>query len=349
MSTNVLKVMNIKNKILEKINKKGKLKSSEIVKKTGFSREYINRHFQELRSEGKIVLIGKGRGSYYVLSDSKSIISVKKNVLRFNAFLKNKNLTESDVLQRINLETGIFLGISQNLKRILEYSFLEMLNNAIEHSQSKNIRMFMVRINDSISFFIKDFGIGIFNNLQKKKKLKTKIEAIQHLLKGKQTTMPEKHSGQGIFFTSKLADSLFITSSNKKLLFDNKVNDIFLLNCKNTKGTEILFLINLNSKKKIKDVFDEYSSNNYEFDKTKVHIKLYKLDSDYISRSQARRVLIGLDKFRIIVLDFKNVETVGQAFADEIFRVWENNHPQIKFQIINSNENINFMIKRAQV
>jgi hypothetical protein len=45
--------------------------------------------------------------------------------------------------------------------------------------------------------------------------LKNHLEAIQDLLKGKQTTMPKSHSGEGIFFTSKIADNLTISSSQE--------------------------------------------------------------------------------------------------------------------------------------
>jgi hypothetical protein len=55
-----------------------------------------------------------------------------------------------------------------------------------------------------------------------------------------------------------------------------------------------------------------------------------------------------LEKFNTIELDFKDVETVGQAFADEIFRVWKNAHKDIKVTVINANENILLMIRRAE-
>jgi aspartokinase len=67
----------------------------------------------------------------------------------------------------------------------------------------------------------------------------------------------------------------------------------------------------------------------------------------YISRSQARRIMSGLDKFKTVVLDFDRVKTVGQGFADEVFRVWQKHHLNIKIIPKNTNENINFMIKRV--
>ena len=66
-----------------------------------------------------------------------------------------------------------------------------------------------------------------------------------------------------------------------------------------------------------------------------------------MSRSQARRLILGLDKFKIIVLDFNKVKTIGQSFADEIFRVFQNNHPDITIETINCCKAVEFMIKRA--
>ena len=70
--------------------------------------------------------------------------------------------------------------------------------------------------------------------------------------------------------------------------------------------------------------------------------------SHHISRSQARRVLEGLDKFLHIILDFDGVKNIGQAFADQIFRVFKNKYPDIKITPINMNEEVSFMVNRAK-
>ena len=108
------------------------------------------------------------------------------------------------------------------------------------------------------------------------------------------------------------------------------------------------FIVSLNSRKKIDSIFREYSSNLYDFTKTEVNVKLYKMAAEYISRSQAKRLTSGLEKFKKIVLDFDKVETVGQGFADEVFRVWQNKYPTIKIEIKNANKNIDFMIARVK-
>ena len=77
-------------------------------------------------------------------------------------------------------------------------------------------------------------------------------------------------------------------------------------------------------------------------------MKLYTLEGVHISRSQARRVLSGLEKFKVIVFDFQKVPMVGQAFADEIYRVFHHKYPKIELQETNMNEGVQFMIQRAK-
>ena len=341
--------MNIKKLILAKIKQKGQIKSADIVKATSFSREYINRFLQELRDEGKIVLIGKSSASRYVLADKKEIEKAKKEILNFQKTYINKGLSEDLIFGEVKKESGIFIDLPKNIEDILEFSFLEMLNNAIEHSQSKEIKVIISRDKKDIIFGIHDNGVGIFNNIKKIKKLSGEMEAIEFLLKGKQTTAPETHTGQGIFFTSKIADTLSIKSYGKNLRFVNNIDDIIVEDSKSIlKGTSVIFVIDLKSKRTTEEEFRKYTNEDFEFTKTKVVVKLYKIGTKFISRSEARRLVIGLDEFKEVLLDFKDVETVGQGFADEVFRVWQNKHPDIEIKYENANESVEFMIKRSK-
>jgi hypothetical protein len=156
--------------------------------------------------------------------------------------------------------------------------------------------------------------------------------------------MPERHSGEGIFFTSRVADGLVIRSSDKKILFDNLIPDVFLRTVKRRTGTQVDFWISLKSQREIVAVFREFTGESMTFDKTHVAVALYKVGSGYVSRSQARRVLAGLEGFGEIVLDFTGVETVGQAFADEVFRVWKSRHPGTVLHVKNASSDVQFMI-----
>lgn len=339
--------MDIQKLVLKELVKKKKIKVVDIVRATGFSRAYINRFFKELRNKRKIVLIGKANKAHYISAEKDIAVAAKKKILSLRRILKNVNLSESIVLDETKRDTGIFLDLPKNVAAILDYAFTEMLNNAIEHSHSDKIIVVMERDVKGINFQVIDFGIGIFKNIIKKRKLKNELEAIQDLLKGKQTTLPKEHTGEGIFFTSKAGDKLIIRGSGKKLIFDNILKDVFIEDIKAIKGTKIKFEISKNSKQNLSSLFREYSGKAFEFSKTKVTVNLYEIDNAYISRSQARRILNGLDKFKIIILDFKKVKAAGQGFADEVFRVWQNHHPNIEIIYKNTNQNISFMIKRA--
>jgi hypothetical protein len=174
---------------------------------------------------------------------------------------------------------------------------------------------------------------------------------MQDLLKGKVTTAPLAHSGEGIFFTSKAADNFTIRSYEWELRVDTTIPDIFFTKLETpVKGTEITFSIAYGSKKHLTDVFKAYESDPemQDFDRTEILVRLFTHGTVHVSRSQARRILSGLNKFKRITLDFDRVPTIGQAFADEIFRVFLSNNPGITIEAIRANEAVNFMIQRVE-
>lgn len=70
-------------------------------------------------------------------------------------------------------------------------------------------------------------------------------------------------------------------------------------------------------------------------------------EENYISRSQAKKLFVGLDKFEKIILDFDGVKTIGQGFVDEIFRVFKREHLNIDIEYVNATNDVEFMIKRG--
>jgi len=332
--------MELKNLILKKVTEKKKITVSEVVKETGFSRAYVQRVFRSLIDEGELSLIGRANSAHYVKGSHSQ--AAKKIIKE----LTNENLNEDSVWSLVRSD-AFFDKRPSNLMKIIGYVFTEMLNNAIDHSGGKNIYLKFEINNGVLSFDVNDNGVGILNNIRKKMNLNSNQEAIQDLLKGKQTTAPEAHSGEGIFFTSRIADKMVIYASGKKIIFDNNIGDVFVKDNPKRRGTRVRFEINIKTKKKLEDVFRKYTGESFEFGKTEVLIKLYEMGTEYISRSQARRVLVGLEKFKSINLDFDKVETVGQGFADEVFRVWQSLHPSVKIEYKNAKDNIEFMIRHA--
>jgi len=335
-----------KDVILEMAEAGGGITSRDVVKRLGISRQTAAEHLRHLIAAGKVVRLGSTRGARYFRPDS-SKRNLKPSAQRFKAKYKNRGLQEDRVLGEIELRLGLRRKLSSRAGAIVDYAFTEMLNNAIEHSGAEFSEVNLAIGPFDLEFAVIDHGIGVFENIRRKFRLKNAFEAVEHVLKGKQTTDPAHHSGQGIFFTSKIADRFVLESGGLSLLIDNVESDVVLTDVRPSKGTRVFFKIKRRSRKELKSIFDEYSNANYEFDKTKVYVRLSKDENETVSRSQARRILFGLERFKRITLDFEGVAGMGQGFADEVFRVFKGRHPAIQIQALNMQPSVRFMMERA--
>ncbi len=344
--------MNNKEKILELIEKQGKVTSREITEKIGVSRQYVNLVISELVGEDRVIKVGTTRYAFYV---SKTYMNEHPEAVP-NIFKKkylNQSLEEHKVFLEIEDRLPRLKELPENVRSIFTFAFSEIFNNAIEHSESKIISMEVTMRDRFLSFVINDAGVGVFRNIMKKRNLKSEIEAIQDLLKGKTTTIPKSHSGEGIFFTSKAGDMFTLDSFGQMLLVNNLSHDISARTTSAIKrGTRVVFKINADSDRHLNDIFKKYTNLNnesdYGFDKTEIRVRLFTSGGVHISRSQARRILAGLDKFKVVLFDYENVPLVGQAFADEIYRVFQERHPDIRLENENISEGVSFMIERAK-
>jgi anti-sigma regulatory factor (Ser/Thr protein kinase) len=340
--------MDIRKTIMELANEAKTFKTSDVVKKSGgnISRQYVSAVIRQMVREGMLLKGGSTASAFYALPKNSDSIVETIN-LRFD----RAKIEEHAVFDTLRNRYNFVRGLPDNVQSILFYAFTEMLNNAIEHSKSEHIEIELRKDRTSLTFVINDFGIGVFKNVMKQRHLKSEIEAMQDLLKGKTTTQPHSHSGEGIFFTSKIADLFQLESFEYRLRIDNNIRDTFFEELKPSKnGTRVIFNIAINSKKHLSDVFNKFVTNPGEpgFNKTEILVRLFTQGTIYISRSQARRILHGLDKYESIVLDYDKVSTVGQAFADEIYRVFKTSHPDIKIESVNTIEPVKFMIDRAE-
>lgn len=337
--------------ILKEAGRHKELRTQLLVEKFGVSRQYASRLLSTLVDEGLLMKIGGTKNAYYVLP-SQARREEARRMNEVHHMFKTRGLEEDRVFERLERGFAPLRTLSPRVRQIFRFAFSEMLNNAIEHAHSKTVSV-RVGVDRALQFEVRDHGIGIFQNILHKRKLDSELEAIQDLLKGKTTTMPERHSGEGIFFTSKLADVFTIESGNSKLIIDNTRDDVFLETLsRKRKGTLVHFSLSLRTKKEIQEIFRRYTNqhpeSDYGFDKTEVRVKLYALGDEHISRSQARRILAGLEKFKVIVFDFAEVRLVGQGFADEIFRVFQKRHPGTRLEVQHADPQATFMIDRAR-
>jgi anti-sigma regulatory factor (Ser/Thr protein kinase) len=244
-------------------------------------------------------------------------------------------------------------GVPDDVRRICEHGFTEMLNNAIEHSGGTLVQYFVEQEEGRIPFLIQDDGIGIFEKIRSYFGLEDHRQAILELSKGKLTTDTSRHSGEGIFFTSRMFDR-FIIGSNNLGLSHRTGEDDWLIETESfdRPGTLVSMEIGVDSQRTPKEVFDMFArpeADDYRFSRTHVPLKLAKFGlGGLVSRSEAKRVLARFEGFKEVRLDFEGIDSIGQAFADEIFRVFKLAHPEIEVVAVRASEPVEQMIKRAQ-
>lgn len=66
-----------------------------------------------------------------------------------------------------------------------------------------------------------------------------------------------------------------------------------------------------------------------------------------VSRSEAKRLLRGVERFTHVTMDFTGIEEGGQGFVDEIFRVWPKQHPDAVVEPIGMVGPVEFMVRRG--
>ncbi|MDQ7075244.1 MAG: DUF4325 domain-containing protein [Gammaproteobacteria bacterium] len=304
------------------------------------SRQTIHTHLSALIKMGYLVAEGNTKARIYALGAKRS------HTQEFSL----KNLHESDVYYKDF--SYIFKNLPNEIEDICHYGFTEMLNNAIDHSGGKSVYISAKINNDYIEFFISDNGEGIFNHISRVMKLSDPRESILELSKGKLTTDPENHTGQGIFFTSRTFDTFYIYSGDLIFSHNEGADDYLFHNDSEQKGTTVYMKVALDSAINLGDVFDAFTGTedeDFAFNTTVVPVKLVLYEGEkLVSRSQAKRILNRVEKFNNILLDFSDVDSIGQAFADEVFRVFTRRNPQVSIMSVHTTDSIDRMIHAAK-
>lgn len=306
----------------------------------GISRQAVNKHLQRMVEEKTLISEGQTRNRTYRLYP---LVQWDK------AYTLDRALAE-DVVWRTDVAPA--LGrLPDNVSDIWHYGFTEMFNNAIDHSSGDRIDVLLRKDAAATELVLIDDGIGIFKKIQQELGLLDERHAVLELAKGKLTTDPDNHTGEGIFFTSRMFDAFDILSGG--VYFSHKfgkAEDWIFERARPRSGTAVWMRLDNHSSRTLKKVFDQYTSgDDFGFNKTVVPVKLAQYGDDrLVSRSQAKRLLARVERFKTVIFDFQGVENIGQAFADEIFRVFAHRHPEMEISSIKANSTVKRMISRAR-
>lgn len=252
-----------------------------------------------------------------------------------------EHLVWSEIADRFSLDPR-----SSNASHIANHAFTEMLNNAIDHSGGVTVDVRVWADEDEIAFEIADDGVGAFERMRSEHRLASLLDAMVELSKGKRTTAPEHHAGEGIFFTSKAVDVFALEANGLIWIVDNQLADQAAGESASEVGTRVSCRIDRATVRDLVDIFNVFAPDGV-FSRTRPSVRLLQHGTRFVSRSEAKRLLVGLDQFAEIEFDFAGVEAVGQAFVDEVFRVWSSAHPGIRVIPRNMNSAVAFMVHRG--
>ena len=313
-------------------------------KKFGISRQAAHRHVQRLVEERVLAPHGETKSRTYTLLPLASIIET----------FPLEAAPDEDQVWRTYI-ADLLGGFPENIRTICQHGFTEMFNNVLDHSEGSTVTI-NIEVNAAmIDMLVRDDGVGIFRKICRDLDLEDEREALFELTKGKITTDPQHHTGEGIFFTSRMFDFYGILSGRLSFIHEDsdEPEGDYLVETKadDFQGTAVEMKISVASTRTSKEVFDLYSpdQNDNAFSRTAVVVRLMRRGNEnLISRSQAKRLLSGIERFREVDLDFEGVESIGQAFADEVFRVFQNNNPDIELVPFNVSDQVAKMIRRAK-
>ena len=307
----------------------------------GVTRQSIARHLRFLLDQGLVHREGTTRNCTY------SLIPLIRE-----PFSLAVDALEEDSVWRERILPHL-VDLPANVLNILDYGFTEMLNNVIDHSGSETVDIAFTRLARGTRIEINDRGVGIFKRIQTQLGLDDPRHALLELSKGKLTTDPASHTGEGIFFASRMFDEFCILSGEIGF-FHSYGSDSWIIDAQpnsSIEGTLVSMEINDLASHTTQQVFDRFApgDGDYTFSRTHVAINLARQEGEnLVSRSQAKRILARIDHFEEAILDFAEIDSIGPSFADEIFRVFANQHPEIRLIPVNICPQVNRAIQRVK-
>lgn len=322
--------------LLEKIGQKDEKISKSVSEAFSVNQNTIHTYINELVDQN--VIKRTKRGQYELV----------KTVYEYDLKRENGDL-DTDIYAYSRCLEEHLSHLGSNVQAIWSYTFSEMVNNVMDHSQASEAKIVVEQDYLNTNVIIADNGIGIFEKIKEYFRFSSLDEAICELFKGKLTTDSLNHSGEGIFFSSKMMDDFFIVSSGK-IFTNNKYDNskIIDLAAANTGGTCVIMSLSNFTHKNPQEVFDLYADTDDGFVKTRIPMKNI-FDTSPVSRSQAKRICNRLEKFKEVIIDFDKVQWMGQGFAHQLFVVFTQAHPDIQIVPINMNEDVTKMYHHVTI
>lgn len=326
----------IKKFILDNITNHRKDIIHTAIKKFGLSRQAILKHMHVLIKEKQVAVHGKTRDRIYKLRP-------KVNFTKEISVDANYNVPE---LLKLFVMPHLSL-LPNNICEIVHFSMNAIMNNIKDHSDATKFYYKLFLSHNDLNLIISDNGIGIFQKIFSELEFNSVRVAAIELAKSGLTTDPNSHSGDELNTILHLFDNVKIESAEISLNYDNIVKEWNLGSSKQANGTRIHLKISPYSKRTCLNTFK-----NLFFLKPNtlsIPISLIKEgESEFLNtRAQANDLLMNIQKYDSVKFDFKNIDLIGPAFADQLIRKTSKISDSIMIDWVNSNDTIDIMLGRA--
>ena len=310
--------------------------AGEVARHVGVTRQAAHYHLRRMVETGDLERTGGGRSTRY------------RATADLDLRLPIAGLDESRVWHDVRDRTPALVQARDNVRAILAYAFTEMVNNAIEHSGGTEVRVIFRAADGRFAFEVHDDGIGAYRHLRERFGLEDDLAALQLLTRGKETTSPDRHSGEGIFFTSRAVDRFELDANHLRWIVETSRADQAVGDSPPHPGTRVRCRIAADSPRSIAEVFADYvDDGTLRFSRTVLPLRLFQPADGFIARADADRVTTHLERFEEVVLDFTGVTEVGQGFVDEVFRVWASANPGTRLVPKGASPIVDAVVRRA--
>ena len=318
-------------------DRRGEIQNREVVRALRVSPATAHRLLQALATGGILERHGQGRAARYRLR-------------RVRRRFRRVGLDEHRAWEDVAADIARIRPLEPDVRRSLDYAASEILNNAVDHSDGRTVEVAIgFEGGGATVTTIRDDGVGVFRRVCEDFGYATPQDAIVQLEKGKLTSDPTRHSGEGLFFSSKAVTRFRLESQGTAWIVDNQVGDSAIGPSAVQRGTRVVLEVVPGHVPRLEQLFAAYTDpESLAFTRTRATIKLAGLGRTLVSRSEAKRLVARLTDFRHVTLDFSGVEVVGQGFCDEVFRVFARAHPDVRLEPVGMNDTVAFMVGRAR-
>ena len=310
----------------------------------GMTRQGVNWHLRRLCEEGLLERRGRTTGTRYRLA----------TLSRWTRTYLIERKRAEDVVWSRDVR-GVLGELPDNVADIWHYGFTEVFNNAVEHPGGERIEVNFEATAVHAEMAIGDDGCGVFRRIRDALDLLDERHAMLELSKGALTTDPIRHTGDGMFFTCRLFDGVRIISGGECIYHgyakaSGESWDCMLRTDGAAEGTTVFLKLRNRASGTVQAVLEGFASQDgCGIARAIVPVRLAGDGRDpLVSRSQSKRLPGRLERFGPVQLDFREVDMIGPAFADEIIRVFARRRPEIDLIPVHASTQAQEMIGRAK-